>query len=215
MRVKALKGWERGDPFHVRLASKLSEAFKRKPLKLKLEESVYRLNTVKSRLDEFADKLEKKDKEYLEKCIGASSAGDKARAEIYANECSEIRKMLRLIVGSKLALEQAALRLETVREFGELASIMPSVSKLVKSIRGRLEGVLPEVSYELETVDKTLSGILFEVGEVSPGAELEVKPASKEAEEILKAANLLAEQRVKERLPSLPSSADEASHHDL
>jgi len=38
------------------------------------------------------------------------------------------------------------------------------------------------------------------------------EPSSREAEEILKAASVLAEQRVKERFPNLPLESDEASH---
>ncbi len=211
--MKPVKGWDKAEPLPSRLSGKFSEFFKRKPVRRKLEESIYRLNSIREKLGEFAEKLERRDREYLEKCMDAYSAGDEARARIYANECSEIRKMVRLVVGSQLAIEQAALRLETIREFGDLASVMPSVAKLVKSLKGKLENVFPEVSYELGRVDKSLGSLLDEFGEIPGETGLSFKPTSQEAEEILKAASVLAEQRIKEKLPGLPLEADEASTH--
>ena len=64
--MKPVKGWERGKPLHSKVSEKFFEAFKRKPLRQKVEESIYRLNTVRSKLEEFAGRLERKDKECLE-----------------------------------------------------------------------------------------------------------------------------------------------------
>jgi len=206
--LRQLKGWEKGEPLTSRLAGKVSGIFRSPPLRQRMEESIYRLNSVRGRLNEFVEKLERRDRECLEKCVGAYSTGDKERARIYASECSEIRKMVKTVLGSQLALEQAALRLETIKEFGDTASILPSISKLVKSLRGKLEKVMPDVAYQLGEVDKSLGGLLSEVGAAS-ATEPAAPALSGEAEEILKAASLLAEQRVKEKFPSLPVEADE------
>ncbi|HID18222.1 TPA: hypothetical protein EYP27_01630 [Candidatus Bathyarchaeota archaeon] len=214
--LKQIRGWDKEEPLTSRISGKISEIFSKKPpLKYKIEGSIYKLNSIKDRLSEFLSKLEHKDKEYLEKCMGAYSTGDKARAKIYANECSEIRKMVRVILGSQLALEQAALRLETIKEFGDTAVAMAPVSRLLKSLKGKLENVLPEVSYQLGEVDKSLSSLLLEFGEVAPMGEQNLQSLSGEAAEILKAASLLAEQRVKERFPSLPVDSDESHLNPL
>ncbi|KYH39253.1 MAG: hypothetical protein AYL30_000010 [Candidatus Hecatellales archaeon B24] len=210
--MKKIKGWDREEPLTSRLGEKISGVFARKPpLKHRVEESIYKLNSIRDRLSEFLSKLEHRDKEYLEKCMGAYSTGDESRAKIYANECSEIRKMVRIILGSQLALEQAALRLETIREFGDTAAAMAPVSKLLKSLKGRLEKVLPDVSYQLGEVDRSLGSLLTEFGTASPLDEQNLQPLSGEAAEILKAASLLAEQKTKEKFPSLPVEADESS----
>ncbi|MHC1589364.1 MAG: Snf7 family protein [Candidatus Hecatellaceae archaeon] len=207
--MKKIRGWDREKPLASRIGGRLSEVFARKPpLKDRVEESIYKLNSIRDRLNEFLSKLEHRDKEYLEKCMGAYSTGDEDRAKIYANECSEIRKMVKIILGSQLAVEQAALRLETIQAFGDTVAAVAPVSKLLKSLKGRLERVLPDVSYQLGEVDRSLGSLLTEFGEASPIDEQNLQPLSGEAAEILKAASLLAEQKTKEKFPSLPVEAD-------
>ena len=128
---------------------------------------------------------------------------DAARAAMYANECAQIRKMAKVTLQCQLALEQAALRLETVREFGQVASMMTPVAAVVRSVQGQITGVIPEVGFELGEIGEMLNSVVYEVGEAS-GANYEPQTASEEAQRILTEANTLAEHRMQQRFPDLP-----------
>jgi division protein CdvB (Snf7/Vps24/ESCRT-III family) len=122
---------------------------------------------------------------------------------MYANECAELRKMAKVVLHSELALEQVTLRLETVHEFGDLANAMMPVANVVRALKSQLEGVMPEVSLELSEVNETLEGLAVEVGETTE-TSFDVMSSSEESQHILQEANIVAEQKMKERFPELP-----------
>jgi division protein CdvB (Snf7/Vps24/ESCRT-III family) len=193
------KDWDKRES----LAGKISGAFGRgQPLKVKLESSIYKLNLVKGRLNQLTEKLESKDRALLEKCMAAKASGDESRAKIYAAECAEVRRMARMIISSQATVEQTALRLETIKEFGDVAKSVGPLVNVVKSLQGKLKNVIPEASFELKEAEKSLSELFFETGEVSSAAD-NFQPSSPEAEKILEAASAIAEQRMKEKFPSL------------
>lgn len=129
---------------------------------------------------------------------------DTARAVMYANECVEVRKMARIMLQSELAIEQTILRLETVKEFGDVAAQMAPVVSIVNAVKSQLLGVMPEVSYELSTIGETLNNMMVEVGETT-GSNYDMVASGEEAQKILKEANTIAEEKMKEKFPELPS----------
>jgi division protein CdvB (Snf7/Vps24/ESCRT-III family) len=178
-------------------------------LRERLIQVSYRISSLKSRLEQEAYRLQQRDKELFGKCVDALSLKDDLRAKMYAAECAEVRKVASLILRSQLALEQVHLRLQTIQEFGDIAAVVAPVSKVVNAIRGQLLGVMPQVSYELSEVNETLNSIMIDAGvAVSGGFEVE---ASGEAQNILKEAYTVAEQRMKEKFPEIPAAAEKAA----
>jgi len=200
-----VKDWERGskEPLFTRIAEKIRPGA---PLKERVAMSIYRLKVQQNRLEGASMRMQQHDRELFNKCIAAQMAKDSARAAMYANECAEVRKMAKITLRCQLALEQAALRLETVQEFGDIAVMMGPVAGVVRAIKSQVAGVMPEVSYELGEIGETLNGMVLEVGEAT-GQTYGVETSNEEAQRILNEANAIAEQRMKERFPELPSTA--------
>lgn len=173
------------------------------PLKERVDEAIFRLRVQENRLEGAANRMHQHDKEMFNKCVRAQMEKDAARAAMYANECAQIRKMAKVTLQCQLALEQAALRLETVREFGQVASMMTPVAAVVRSVQGQITGVIPEVGFELGEIGEMLNSVVYEVGEAS-SANYEPQTASEEAQRILTEANTLAEHRMQQRFPDLP-----------
>lgn len=136
-------------------------------------------------------------------CTKAVLNKDSARAKIYANECAEVKKMSNTLLRSQFAIEQVVLRLETIEEFGDIAVEMSPVAGVINSIRGPLTGVVPEVSYKLGEIGDTLNDLVMEAGGVT-STSFSVMSSGGEAEKILKEANVIAEQKTKDRFPTLP-----------
>jgi len=199
------KNWDR-EP-RESIFQRISEKLRRTPpLKERIATATYRLKLQQDKLGQASIKMQQHEKELFEKCVSAQITHDSSRASMYANECSEVRKMAKVILLSELAIEQVVLRLETVQEFGDIVMWMGPVSNVVHTLKGRLAGVVPEVSYELGSIDEMLSGMVIEAGEAT-GKAYDMQVSGESAQKILEEASTVAEQKMKERFPELPVPA--------
>ena len=98
-------------------------------------------------------RLQQRDRDLFQRCAGAQVSKDLGHAKIYANECAEIRKIAKVVLGSQLALEKVILRLETVEEFGSIMSQMAPVMSIVRETKAKIAGVVPQVANELDEVN--------------------------------------------------------------
>jgi division protein CdvB (Snf7/Vps24/ESCRT-III family) len=193
--------WDR-EPITTRITGRTRRGM---PVKERVDEAIFRLRVQENRLDAAANRMQQHDKGMFNKCVRAQMDKDNARAAMYANECAQVRKMVKVTLQCQLALEQAALRLETVREFGQIASMMAPVASVVRSIQGQISGVIPEVGFELGEIGEMLNSVVIEIGEAT-GSSYEPQASSEEAQRILIEANTLAEHRMQERFPDLPGA---------
>jgi len=201
MTMKFVKHWDKEDKETIfeKIGGKIHT---RPPLKERLSNSIYRVKVIESKLEQLSNRMEAKNKELFEHCTAAISSMDHDRAAMYANECAQVRKMAKTVLRSQLALEQVGLRLETIREFGDVAAEMSPLAHVVHSLKGGLAGIMPEVSYELGVIGDTLNGLVVEAGEAT-GSTFDVEASSDEAQKILREANAVTEQRMKEHFPTL------------
>jgi division protein CdvB (Snf7/Vps24/ESCRT-III family) len=166
-------------------------------------EAIFKLKIQLSRLDRTSQKMQQRDASLHSKCVAAVQQKNSQLASMYASECAEIRKMARVVLHSQLALEQVELRLETVLNYGDVAHAMRPVANVVRTIKTQLEGVLPDVSMELASVNESLEYLVLEVGESTENS-FDMTVSSEDAQKILTEANVVAEQKMRERFPDLP-----------
>lgn len=141
----------------------------------------------------------------FERCVRAQQEKDLSRAAMYANEVAQQRKMCRLILKSQLALEQVILRLETVREFGDIAKVLGPATNIVLQVQTEIGGLVPEVSMGLSRIDEMLASLMVEAGSVT-GETLAVQVGDEEAQRILREASEVAAQRLRSSWPELPEA---------
>ena len=187
-------------------SSTIAETLHPVPLKDRITTTVYRLNMVQRKLEDSRMRMDQKYKTLFNKCVKAQEGKDSATAIMYANECGQVRKMLQTLVTSQLAIEQVVLRLETVKDFGDVAAEIIPAAAVVRSVKGRLAGVIPEVSMQLGMIGQTLDSLVLEVGEAT-GTSWSTMASGEDAEKILMEASTIAEQRVREGFPELPSTS--------
>ena len=174
------------------------------PLKERIDQALWRLGSQKEKLEHMSSRLQQRDKEMFQRCIGAQLSKDSAHAALYANECAEIRKMAHITLSSELALERVVLRLQTIEEFGDVMAQIAPVIGVVRETRGRVAGVIPEVASELGLVNDMLSDMSLETGQVQE-QDVDMQAASSEARKVLEESSVIASQQMKERFPELPS----------
>ncbi|MCL5949498.1 MAG: Snf7 family protein [Candidatus Bathyarchaeota archaeon] len=173
------------------------------PLKPALEAATRKLELQISKLDQANERFTVKDKALFSKLVDSYTKHDQARANIYATELAEIRKMSKLIMNARLALDQVALRIRTVSELGDVVAALGPCIGVLRSVSSGLGGVLPEAQGELGDIGNMLSGLMFEAGSTS-GMSLNFDNVNEDAAKILSEAAVVAEQKVSANFPDLP-----------
>jgi len=178
-------------------------ASSRRSLKERINVAIYKLESQKEKLEHIMTKLQRRDREIFERCVGAYLSKDYARSKMYANECSEVRSIAKLLLSMQLALERVILRLETIQEFSDLMIQLAPVLGLVREMRKQIANIVPDVANGLDEVSRLLITTVSEM-KVINGHKLEEVELNEEAKRIIEEAALIAEQKVRESFPELP-----------
>ena len=174
------------------------------PMKERIDHASFRLRTQLEKLEHTYMRIHQRDTELFQRCVGAQVANDFAHAKIYANECAEIRKVAKIVLGSQLALERVLLRLETIEEFGDIMKQMAPVMSIVKETKSKIAGVVPQVANELDEVNNLLGDMATETGEVA-STDLPIEPTGEDAKKVLEETGLIAEEKLRDHFPVLPT----------
>jgi division protein CdvB (Snf7/Vps24/ESCRT-III family) len=174
------------------------------PLKPRLNMAVRRIEMQVQKLDQATDRFSKRDASIFARIVDAYTKHDMARANVFANELAEIRKMERMIMHARLALEQIVLRLRTVSELGDVVSTLGPAIGVLRAVKTGMANIFPEAESELGQIGDILSGIMMEAGE-STGMTINFQSTGEDAQKILTEAAAVAEQKVKDKFPELPA----------
>jgi len=188
------------------MSRKISETMHPEPIRERITQTVFRLNMVQRKLEDSRLRIEQKHKTLFSKVVRAQESKDSQTAVMYANECAQVKKIAQTIISSQLALEQVVLRLDTVKDFGDIAAELMPAASVIRSVKGRLSGVIPEVSMNLGTISQTLDSLVLEVGEAT-SSSWNAMSSGEDADKVLAEASMIAEQKVREGFPELPSTA--------
>jgi len=174
------------------------------PLKPRLDMAIRRIELQIQKLDQASERFSQRDKSIFARIVDAYTKHDMARANVFANELAEIRKMEKMIMHARLALEQIVLRLRTVTELGDVVSTLGPAISVLRAVQVGMTNVFPEAERELGQINNLLSGIIVEAGQ-STGLSINFEAANEDAQKILSEAAAVAEQRIKDKFPELPA----------
>jgi len=146
--------------------------------------------------------MQRRDKEFFDKCVRARAGGDVQRANLYAEECAEVRKLAKIAINSELALEQLIFKLETAEMMGDIGFLIHPIKGVVTAVRQQIQHMMPDVSFELGQINESLEGIMINAGDVTETIGPVATPSA-EADKIMQEADTLAEQKIKSRFPDI------------
>ncbi len=178
------------------------------PLARKAIMANYRIKMALSRVRAYIDKLRERDRDLFERAVEALMRKDEAHAKMYVNEVAELRKVARQLLMIEYVLEQASLRLETFIIVGETFTNIIPVVGVIKEASRILRGIAPDVWVELNMAVNDLS-LVMAAGGIDIGGDITIS-MSEEAKKIYREAELVAEQRMKEKFPELPTLVSSA-----
>ena len=173
------------------------------PLKEQIVKARSRLGIQKDRLESMAIKIQQKDQELLERCIGAQVNKDLARARLYANECAQVRKIAHIVLSSQLALEQVMFKLDMALEFGEVWADMKPIVGIVAETKGRISGIVPHIASELGEINTMLEDLGEEAGPVLDNT-VDIQATGEDAKKVLEESSAIAQERITQTFPKLP-----------
>ena len=147
------------------------------------------------KLDNAGRRFEKRDSTIFKRVVQALSERDTARANVLASELSEIRKVEKMLMHAKLAMESVSMRLNTVSELGDVVVAIAPAANVLNNIREGMSGVFPEANHELENIGGLLTEIATSTTQTS-GLSVDVEAANAEAKKILEEAEIGAEESI-------------------
>jgi len=172
------------------------------PLKAKLESSIRRIEIGCQRLDRAYDGLQKRDKILFDKAVECYKEHNEKRANVYATEIAENRKLQKIVLRSKLALEVVALRGRTSTELGDVAVSLLPVVDTVNSIKEGIATIAPQTEKGMGELDGLLNGVVIDAGVVMTD-KYSYEVMNEDASKILDEARTMAESKINNSFPEL------------
>lgn len=192
--------WQRQDKPTVseRVKDKMSPP---PPMKERLDTAKRKLNEEITQLSRISDRLTQKDKTLYNQIVKAYEEHDDARAQGLAGELAELRKVESRTQYGKYALERAYTKIEVARDYGDVVAALIPVSQVIKNVRTALVDFLPSTSTALDEISSIMSDTMVSFTGMSSDTQF-LGPTSEDAEKILREASIVAESKLKEKLPS-------------
>ncbi len=180
------------------------------PIREVATKSIYTLKTQHNKLAQASFRLKERDRILFETCLSALKKNNKEKANMCATEIAEVRKLVKFLHNVQLAIERVILRLETIRELGDIVADLKPALKMLQGVSQELFQVLPDVSSELSNVNSTIQDTLQQTRFTADENIVGVGRKTEGGEEILKEVSCFMEQKIAEDLPEPPVSAPAA-----
>lgn len=172
--------------------------------KKKLEEAVKSIQAQIVSLDTLLLRLKERDKHIFGEVIRCVKLRNKRKASIYANELTQVRKLIKQVIFAKLALERICIRINTITDVGDVAAILAPAAAAVRNVQDVIAEVMPQAEEGFSEISTLLNSILVEAA-AHDGLQLDVKAANADAEQIIEEATRVAEEELRAKFPEVPS----------
>ncbi len=179
------------------------------PMKPQIAKATSQLQQEITRLDRSMDRLKQREQAIFKKTVTAVQQHDEQTSKAYSNELAEVRKMAKIVTQSKIALEQITTRLQTVTDIGDFAATLAPAIGVIKTVRTTLGTAMPDAQSALGDIGASLSGLMSDVGGLS-GGNFFTPESSEEADKIMAEAAAVAEKRMGDSFPEVPSASNES-----
>jgi division protein CdvB (Snf7/Vps24/ESCRT-III family) len=161
------------------------------------------INELRTRLEEIKRRLKERDEELLANAVKALSYSDRDRASIYAAEIAEVRKLMKVVNVALLATERLLERLKTMDIVSDMRKPLSLAIGILTELRQRFSNTMPELALAVETIVSNVNTLASSTQ--APETSVNIAVNSKEIEEIIKEAEVKAEENMKLSLQPIPT----------
>ena len=114
-------------------------------MKSKIGSTIKQIEYHRKELENLRGRLEQRRKGLFDTTVKAMMVKDQQKANIYANEWAELRKVGKVVYASELALTQVVLRLESIVDVGDVMSHMSMAFKVLGKVNKTVQGHDPSL----------------------------------------------------------------------
>ena len=170
-------------------------------MKSKISSTIKEIEYHRKELESLRVRLEQRRKGLFDTTVKAMLTKDEEKANIFANEWAELRKVGKVVYASELALTQVVLRLESIVDVGDVMSHMSHAFKVLNKVNKTVQGLVPSLDQASSDINSVLAETMTGMGNISPAIHLNIQEGT--GEEIVEQAKKLAEERAEEMKRSL------------
>jgi division protein CdvB (Snf7/Vps24/ESCRT-III family) len=181
------------------------------PVREVATKSITVLKTQQWKLEQASFRLKERDRVLFESCMGALKKNNREKAAICATELAEVRKLVKFLYNVQLAIERVIMRLETIKELGDIVADLKPALRLLQGVSQELFQVLPDISSELSNVNETIQDTLRVAKITSDENIIPVGNKTEAGEAILTEVTGFMRQKLNESLPEPPVEAPVAA----
>ena len=174
---------------------------KNKKLEYIIRYTSSQINIMNKKLEFYRRTLKTKDKDNYIKLTGSIKNQDRKSAVYYSQQLVEIRKGLKIVTSSIIALESISNRFDTKLTVETTSTSLIPVIQVVNHIKTNLINVLPNLDSDLTLISHGLMGI---VNNDLANSNIHYVSLNNEAKNIVSEAMKKSEKRMVERLPPIP-----------
>lgn len=176
-----------------------------KNLKERISFAIRQVEIQRKEVEQLRYRLDERRKTIFGAIVRAYEQQDDMRARVLSNEHVELQKVTRVVSASELALLHITVRLETLRDVGDVMFALSNAFKEVKRIGKSIQNLTPNLDAAASEINDSFSNILAELGILTPSISLALTDTPKE---ILDKAQQLISERTSE-LGQLPRSIEQ------
>jgi division protein CdvB (Snf7/Vps24/ESCRT-III family) len=169
-------------------------------VKERINLAIRQIDIQRRELEQLRCRLEERRRLMFDSTVKAIEKQDEMRARVLAGEHVELQKISNVVNASELALLHISVRLETIRDVGDIMYLLTNAVKSVKRVGKSVAEVAPNLEQAASEINDSFSNILAELGMVSPNVTISL---SDTPSEIFQKAQQLISERTSE-LSELP-----------
>ena len=173
-----------------------------KGVKDKIALAIKQIELQRRDLEQLRFRLDERRKSMFDSAVKAIELHDEMRARVLTGEHMELQKISKVVNASDIALLHISVRLETIRDVGDIMYVLTNAFKAVRRIGKSVAEVAPNLEQAASEINDSFSNILAELGMISPNVSLSL---SDTPSEIFQKAQQLISDRALE-LSDLPKS---------
>ncbi len=176
-----------------------------KNLKDKISFAIRQVEIQRKEVEHLRFRLDDRRKTIFGAIVRAYEQKDDMRAIVLSNEHVELQKVTKVVSASELALLHITVRLETLRDVGDVMYALTNAFKEVKRIGKSIQNLAPNLEAAATEINDSFSGILSELGILTPSISVALTDTP---QEIFEKAQQLISERTSE-LHELPRSIEQ------
>jgi len=175
-------------------------------LKDKINSSLRQIEAQRKELEMLRSRLEDRRHTMFDATIRAIEKSDEMTARVLEGEHTELQKIIKVVIASELALLHICVRLETIRDVGDIMSVLSNAFKSVKRVGKSVSEIAPNMEQAASEINGSFANILTELRMISPSVNL--SPMDTPNEIFEKAQKLIGDRTLE--LENLPRNMTQA-----